>query len=353
MPVGGQQAAALAGAHGPAGERELQVADGPGLVVADLPVGAPARRQRQRREDLGHAAQLCLQGESGRHLEGGRTARRRLNGTTAQLRDPHRPVAGGPADRAVPAGQDRAGLAAQLVFGMPADQVIPGAADLIQHAGAGVGRAQLGQHPLGAIARPVDPAVGLPARRTPPSGDVGAAVVQRLGPAAAAGEPRHRQQHRRDRGVGDLGPVRVALGAAGHREVHAGPDVAGVHLPVRLQDRDTPARGAVHDRPVQRRRAAVPPGSGVDDEARASRPDVRGNRRGQHRRDDQVRVVAADPVPHHLVPEGQLDRHLVAAVGEFGVHPLRHAVIGAGQEQDPHHCPPLMALPARSMPTPP
>ena len=41
----------------PAGEAELQVADGAGLAVADLPVGVPAGRQRQRREDLEHAVQ--------------------------------------------------------------------------------------------------------------------------------------------------------------------------------------------------------------------------------------------------------------------------------------------------------
>ena len=55
VPVGGQQAPALTGAHRPAGEAELQVADRAGLAVADLPVGAPARRQRQRRGDLGYA----------------------------------------------------------------------------------------------------------------------------------------------------------------------------------------------------------------------------------------------------------------------------------------------------------
>jgi hypothetical protein len=57
VPVGGQQPAALAGAHRPAGEGELQVADLAGLAVADLLVGASARRRRQRRDDLGHTVQ--------------------------------------------------------------------------------------------------------------------------------------------------------------------------------------------------------------------------------------------------------------------------------------------------------
>ena len=333
MPVGGQQTAALTGAHGAAGEGELQVADGAGLGVADLPVGAPTRRQRQRRGDLGDAVQRFAERQRGRELEGTRAAGIRA---AAQLRDPDRPVPGGRADGAVPAGQDRSGRSAQLVFAVPADQVVLRAADLVKHAGAGVGRAELGQHHVGGIGRPVDPAVGLPARRTRPSGDVGPGVVQGLGPVPASGEPGHRQQHRMGRGVGDLGPVHRTLRAAGHRELHAGPDVAGVHLGVRLQHRDPPARGALRNRPVQRGRAAVTAGSRVDDETGHGRPDVRGNRGGQHRRDDQVRVEASDRVPHHLIPQGQLDRHVVLAVGEFGMDPLRHAVVGAGNKQDPH-----------------
>jgi hypothetical protein len=74
----------------------------------------------------------------------------------------------------------------------------------------------------------------------------------------------------------------------------------------------------------------------VDDETGHGRPDVRGNRGGQHRRDDQIRVETADRVPHHLVPQGQLDRDVALAVGEFGMYPLRHAVVGAGNKQDPH-----------------
>ena len=69
-----------------------------------------------------------------------------------------------------------------------------------------------------------------------------------------------------------------------------------------------------------------------------------------------VRLIQAEDIAEGAVryimrlPERQFDRDLVTAVGEFGVHPLRHAVVGAGHEQDPHQCPPLTALPARSMP---
>ena len=178
VPVGGQQAAALAGAHGPAGEAELQVADLAGLAVADLLVGAPTCRERQRGGDHGYvvefAAQRCTQRERGGQLEGLRAAGRLA---AAQLRDPDRPVRGGPADRAVPPGQDRPGPAAQLVFGVPAVQVELGAADRVQDAGAGVGGAQPGQYRLGSFGRPVDRPVGLAAGRPEGPGDVRSAVI--------------------------------------------------------------------------------------------------------------------------------------------------------------------------------
>ena len=260
--------------------------------------------------------------------------------TPAQLRDPDRAIRGSPADRAVPPGQDGPGAAAQLIFGVPAEQVVLGVADLVQHAGAGVGRPQLGEYRFGGFGWPVDLPAGLATRWTQAADDVRSAIIQRLGPVPAAGEPGHRQQHRLDRGVRDLGPVGRAFRVAGQRELHGGPDVTGVHLRVRLQHGDAPARGAAHDRPVQRGRAAIAHRARVDDEARPGRPDVRGNRPGQHRGDDQVGVIAADPVPHHVVCQGQFDRYLVPAVGEFGMHALRHAVVGAGNKQDPHVVPP-------------
>ena len=57
VPVGGEQAAALAGAHRTTGERELQVAHTVILAVADLLVGAPARRPGERCPDPWHAGQ--------------------------------------------------------------------------------------------------------------------------------------------------------------------------------------------------------------------------------------------------------------------------------------------------------
>ena len=57
MPVGGEQAAALAGAHSAAREGEFQVADGVVLAVADLLVGAPTWRRSQRCRNVRYASQ--------------------------------------------------------------------------------------------------------------------------------------------------------------------------------------------------------------------------------------------------------------------------------------------------------
>ena len=74
----------------------------------------------------------------------------------------------------------------------------------------------------------------------------------------------------------------------------------------------------------------------MDDETRPRRPDVSGNRRSQHRRDNQIGIEPADPVPHHLIPQREFDRHLVAAIGKLDVYPLGHAVVATRNEQDPH-----------------
>src|SRR5262249_10535118 len=72
VPVGGEQAAALAGAHRAAGEGELQVAHTAVLAVTDLLVGTPARRPGQRDRDGWHAGQGSVQRERGRQLAGSR-----------------------------------------------------------------------------------------------------------------------------------------------------------------------------------------------------------------------------------------------------------------------------------------
>ena len=56
-------------------------------------------------------------------------------------------------------------------------------------------------------------------------------------------------------------------------------------------------------------------------------------------RDDQIRAVAADRLPHRLIPQRQLDRHLMTAAGQLDVYPLGQAVVRACQQQDAHGSP--------------
>ncbi len=142
-------------------------------------------------------------------------------------------------------------ITAQSVVFVAAEQEVLAVADDVEDAGAGVGRPQLGHHRGRGLGRPVDPAVLLPAQRTALPVHAGSAVVQRLGPVTAFLEPPYRQQHRLERGVRDFGAVQGALRAARHRELHARPDVSGVHLRVRLEHGHAPAPGTAHDRPVQ------------------------------------------------------------------------------------------------------
>ena len=113
VPVGGQQAPALAGAHRPAGEAELQVADRAGLAVADLPVGAPgpaaasaARGPRVRRPVTAPSARVAgslkVPGPPG-------AGRRRSCGSR-----PRRPRWRGRSRRPGGPGSSRAGRAARL-----------------------------------------------------------------------------------------------------------------------------------------------------------------------------------------------------------------------------------------------
>jgi hypothetical protein len=132
VPVGGEQPAALGGAHGAAWEGELQVADAAGLAVGDLLVRVPARRHRQWRADLRHTGGCFAERQRRRQLDGERPAEGRA---AAQLRDPDRAVHGSPADRAAPARHNRPRLTAQVIFLVPAEQEVLGPADHVEDTG--------------------------------------------------------------------------------------------------------------------------------------------------------------------------------------------------------------------------
>ncbi|MCY1366686.1 hypothetical protein D9M69_535910 [compost metagenome] len=75
----------------------------------------------------------------------------------------------------------------------------------------------------------------------------------------------------------------------------------------------------------------------MHDEAGVGAPDVLGNRRGQHRCDDERgRVLAHRFAQGLVVAERQHDACGVAPVLELGQHALREAVERARDEQDVH-----------------
>ncbi len=338
--VGGEQPAALLGAQRPARVGEFEVADLALLAVAQLRPGvAPGGRLRAHRH-LADPVQLVGEHRRGRQLEGDRPAG---GAARAKLRDPHRAVHGGPADRAVPGGQHGAGhRAAQPVLGVAAVQEELPPVQLVEHAGLGVGGAQLAQHGGGVVLLPVDPA-GLLAQEGPQfAAHVGPAVVQRLRGEQPALVALDGQQDGLQGGVGDLTAVQLALAAGGHGEVDGRPDVAGVHLLDGLQHGHAPPLRPLGDRPVERGGAAVALGAGVHDQDGPGGPDVPRHGLGEHRADDQFGIGAFHRRPHLFVAERELDGDLVAALPQLGVDALGQAVERTGDQENAQGGPPAV-----------
>ncbi|MBW8808953.1 MAG: hypothetical protein JF591_08955 [Lysobacter sp.] len=72
----------------------------------------------------------------------------------------------------------------------------------------------------------------------------------------------------------------------------------------------------------------------MHDQAGMPGPDVVGNRRLQHRRDDQLRPFARDRGAHGVRIGRDLHRDLVAQLAQLGPGALRQSVVGGAQEQD-------------------
>jgi hypothetical protein len=94
VPVGGEEEAAVRGAHGAAGEGEPQQAGAALLVVADGGPGLPLVVRPQRSADLRDATQQTRRREHRRRrgLHGRRPVRLAAR---AQRAEPHRPIDGG------------------------------------------------------------------------------------------------------------------------------------------------------------------------------------------------------------------------------------------------------------------
>jgi hypothetical protein len=114
-----------------------------------------AHRQRRQRR-FGHVLRCLGQRLCRRQLEGG------LVGLALGVREPHRAVDRGAAQRALALRDDRAGLgAAQRGFRVRIEQPAIHAGDAIGEAGEAVRGAELAQHRRRVVARPVDAPVVL------------------------------------------------------------------------------------------------------------------------------------------------------------------------------------------------
>ena len=180
---------------------------------------------------------------------------------------------------------------------------------------------------------PVDRALGLREQRARPAGHPRAGAVERLRRGAPRGDPGHRLHDGLDRRAADLVTVQAALPRLAHRERPRRPDVATVDGRGRLEHGDAPLRGPELDRPVERRRAAIPHRAGVHDQAAMRGEDRLGDDRLQHRADDQLRPVAVHRRLHRCGGRDDGDVDLVALLLERDLHALAQAVVRRHEEQ--------------------
>ena len=330
------QRVALPGAHRAVVEREVQHAYRPAFLVADRPprrlVGFGAGRERQVRHPREPLAE---------HLRGGeleRGVRQRID--AREVRDPHGAVARAAQDRPVARRHDGARCRAreargERALGVGAEEAASDAQHLVAHARHAVGGADLPQHGGRGVARPVDRAVGLLHRRPQPSAHAGTRVVQRPRPLAAP-DAVDRFAHRRQGRLGDLVAVQAAFRGVAHGEGPRRPDVARVHLAVRLEHGDAPLALALLHRPVERRGAAVALDAGVHDEAAMPPPHRLGDRALEEGRDDELGRPERDRLLGDAVVDVELERELVAVARELRPEPLRQAVERVAEEQDAH-----------------
>ena len=198
-------------------------------------------------------------------------------------------------------------LRAQPALRVRVEQVHAGSAHLVLDARRAVRRADLAQHRRRSVGMPVDGAIPL-AHQRPQAAARGRARrgerQRRLAPRQAF----ERQPQRDDRRLRDFVAIEAALGRVAHREFDARPDVAGVHVRVRLERGDAPRGFAVDDRPVERRRSAVADDPGMNDDAAMPAPDGIRDAPLQERRDDQLRAGERDGLLRHGVVDVELDR---------------------------------------------
>ena len=255
-----------------------------------------------------------------------------------EMRDPDGAVHGRAADGAVPLGQDLSGCALLPILRMRSVEVERSAEQIIQHAGRAVGGRDLPHDGGGRVSAPVDGAVALTHRRPQTAANLGLVIGERFrleAPRCKLGDSLQHAEHGR---FGDLLAIQAALRGRGvvQRKLVGRPDGTGIHLGRSLQDCHSPRLLAVHDRPVERGRPAIALDSGMHDQTDESGPDRFGDRRLEHRGDDELGRVVGHRPQHGVFARGQRHRHRVAALGKLDLEPLAEAVVRRGQEMNVH-----------------
>src|SRR6202043_3420776 len=113
-----------------------------------------------------------------------------------------------------------------------------------------------------------------------------------------------------------------------------GPDRACIELVRRLHDRYAPGLLVVGDRPVERGGAPIALDAGMHDQAEMARPDLFWNGDLQHRRNDQIRRLAAASGDPCLARRCDADAAFVAELAEFDPQTLAEAVVGRCQKEN-------------------
>jgi hypothetical protein len=260
-------------------------------------------------------------------------------GTGAQLTDPDAAIAGADEHGAVAAAHDGAGDGPLAGVDPAAVRIEPRDRHATQprmHPRGAVGGTDAAQHPLGGVG-PGEATIGPADRRSEPSADTGAGVVQPLGRKTGVGEPGYHLVDQCHCGVGHRSVVEGAL--AGRVGVDGkgarGPDRAGVHLLDCLQRGDPPDRFCIHDRPVQRGWSAVAPGTGMDHDRGIRAPHVLGHPVAQKRADQHVGLDGRERRPERVVVTRRLHGDLVPGRSQLDPRPLGQAVERRTEQHDP------------------
>ena len=309
------QAPALLRAHRPVVEIEVEVADAGVLLVEDLAKGlAVGDRRVERRRHHRHVHLLAGQGQGACRGQ----LEELLRGLVAalQVRDPDGAVDGGAADCAAALGDDRAGSAAQRSLGVRAEEVELHVADPVEHAGIALGGTDLAEDPGARIRGPLDRALRLAQHRKRAPGDVGVVVVERGRREARVVDAGDGLDERLDGAPAHLVAVEAALADGARRELARAPDVTAVHLAGGLEHGHAPLAHAELDRPVERRRAAVPDRARVNDEAAVLRVHRLRDDLREEGADDQLGPVHLDCGLHGRPGVHHRHRHLVSELGQ-------------------------------------